>query len=155
MSKGKEEERKGRERERKRKGKGGGEGNWKWSFGRNGKKSRTPQPGIEPGTRASKRSWCSTIEPPRQATSPASLFEILSVLPPLHNIGIIQCPQTKPASLGEPVTVAIVHRARPERTSKLRFASLPISLPPFPFLFLSLSLPFLSSSFPFGLPFAL
>ena len=43
------------------------------------------------------------------------MFEILSVLPPLHNIGIIQCPQTKPASLGEPVTVAIVHRARPER----------------------------------------
>ena len=63
----------------------------------------------------SKRGRCSTIEPPRQATSPASLFEILSVLPPLHNIGIIQCPQTKPASLGEPVTVAIVHRARPER----------------------------------------
>ena len=63
----------------------------------------------------SKRGWCSTIKPPRQATSPASLFEILSVLPPLHNIGIIQCPQTKPASLGEPVTVAIVHRARPER----------------------------------------
>ena len=31
------------------------------------------------------------------------------------NIGIIQCPQTKPASLGEPVTVAIVQRARPER----------------------------------------
>ena len=59
--------------------------------------------------------WCSTIEPPRQATSPASLFEILSVLPPLHNIGIIQCPQTKPASLGGPVTVAIVHRERPER----------------------------------------
>ena len=26
------------------------------------------------------------IEPPRQATSPASLFEILSALPPLHNI---------------------------------------------------------------------
>ena len=57
----------------------------------------------------------SYLKPPRQATSPASLFEILSVLPPLHNIGIIQCPQTKPASLGEPVTVAIVHRARPER----------------------------------------
>ena len=47
--------------------------------------NRTPDP--------SKRGWCSTIEPPRQATSPASLFEILSVLPPLHNIGIIQCPQ--------------------------------------------------------------
>ena len=34
-------------------------------------------------------------------------------------------------------------------------ASLPISFPPFPFFFLSLSLPFLSSSFPFDLPFAL
>ena len=36
---------------------------------------------------------CSTIEPPRQATSPSSSLEILSALPPLHNIGIIQCPQ--------------------------------------------------------------
>ena len=34
-------------------------------------------------------------------------------------------------------------------------ASLPISFPPFPFFFLALSLPFLSSSFPFDLPFAL
>ena len=33
-------------------------------------------------------------------------------------------------------------------------ASLPISLPHFPFLFLSLPLPFLSSSFPFDLSFA-
>ena len=40
----------------------------------------------------SKRGW-STTEPPRQATPPASLFEILSALPPLHSIGIIQCPQ--------------------------------------------------------------
>ena len=41
----------------------------------------------------SQRGWRSTIEPPRQATSPASLFEILSILPPLHNTGIIQCPE--------------------------------------------------------------
>ena len=34
-------------------------------------------------------------------------------------------------------------------------ASLPVSLPHFPFLFLSLPLPFLSSSFPFDLSFAL
>ena len=37
----------------------------------------------------SKCGWCST----KQSTSPASLFEILSALPPLHNIGIIRCPQ--------------------------------------------------------------
>ena len=45
----------GRGRERKRKeerGKERGKGNWKSSFGRNGKKSQTPQPGIEPGTPA-------------------------------------------------------------------------------------------------------
>ena len=77
------------------------------------KKSLTPSRESNPGP--SKRGWCSTIEPPRQATSPASLFKILSVLPPLHNMGIIQCPHTKPASLGEPVAVAIVHRARPKR----------------------------------------
>ena len=110
--KGEEEEGKGRGRERKRKGKGereiGSEAlaeTEKIANAPAGNRTRDP----------SKRGWCSTIEPPRQATSPASLFEILSVLPPLHNIGIIQCPQTKPASLGEPVTVAIVHRARPER----------------------------------------
>ena len=40
-------------RERERKGeRRKGKGNWKWSFGRNGKKSQTPQPGIEPGTPA-------------------------------------------------------------------------------------------------------
>ena len=49
----------------------------------------------------SKRGWCSTIEPPRQAISPASLFEILSALAPLHNI--IQCPQlTNPLRSGNP-----------------------------------------------------
>ena len=48
----------------------------------------------------SKRGWCSTIEQLRQTTSPASLFEILSALPPLHNRGIIQCPQTNPLCSG-------------------------------------------------------
>ena len=109
-----------RGRERKRKGKKeegkGGKGIWKWSFGRNGKNRKPPPPPAENRARdPSKRGWCSTIEAPRQATSPASFFEILSVLSPLHNIGTIQCQQTIPASLGEPVTAAIVHRARPER----------------------------------------
>ena len=50
----------------------------------------------------SKRGRCSTIEPPRQATSPVSLFKILSALPPLHNIGISQCPQlTNPLRSGD------------------------------------------------------
>ena len=82
----------GRGRERKRKGKGereiGSEAlaeTEKIANAPAGNRTRDP----------SKRGWCSTIKPPRQATSPASLFEILSVLPKLHNIGIIQCPQTK------------------------------------------------------------
>ena len=92
---------KGRGRERRK-----GKGNWKWSFGRNGKNCKRP---------------------PRQTTSPGSLFEILSALPPLHNIGIIQCPPlTNPLLLGGPVTVAIVHHARTERivneiNAKVRF----------------------------------
>ena len=109
-----ERKRKGKEEEEKERGRERGEGKLEVKLWQKRKKIANAPAGNR--TRdPSKRGWCSTIEPPRQATSPASLFEILSVLPPLHNIGIIQCPQTKPASLGEPVTVAIVHRARPER----------------------------------------
>ena len=49
-----------RQRKRKRKGKESIKGNGKWNFDRKGKKSQTPQPGIEPGTH-SKCGWCSTI----------------------------------------------------------------------------------------------
>ena len=76
-SKGEEEEGKGRGRERKRKGKGereiGSEAlaeTEKIANAPAGNRTRDP----------SKRGWCSTIEPPRQATSPASLFE----MPKLH-----------------------------------------------------------------------
>ena len=68
----------GRGRERKRKGKKeegkGWKGNWKWSLAETEKIANAPA-----GNRTrnpSKRGWCSTIEPPRQATSPAGLFEI-------------------------------------------------------------------------------
>ena len=61
----------------------------------------------------SKRGWCSTIEPPRQATSPASLFEILSALPPLHNIGIIQCPQLTNPQLFLQCTPWVFRRTEP------------------------------------------
>ena len=97
-----ERKRKGKEEEGKEKGKGerereiGSEAlaeTEKIANAPAGKRTRDP----------SKRGWCSTIEPPRQAISPASLFEILSALPPLHNIGIIQCPQlTNPLRSGNP-----------------------------------------------------
>ena len=85
-----------REKERKRKGKKKGKGEREREIGsealaKTEKIANTP---AEKRTRdPSKRGWSSTIQPPRQATSQASLFQILSALPPLHNIGIIQCSQ--------------------------------------------------------------
>ena len=114
-------------------------------------------------------------------TSPASLFEILSALPPLHNIGIIQCPQlTNPLRSGNPSRspLCITHGLKEclggsmvEHQPRLlgfrvRFpagafaifsvsakASLPISLSlsPFPFSFPSSSFPFLFLSLSFSL----
>ena len=107
-----------RERERKRKGKEKGKGKIgsealaeteNIAHAPAGKRTRDP----------SKRGWSSTIEPPRQATSQTSLFEILSVLPHLHNIRIIQCSQlTNPLRSEDPTRVAIVNRARTEGTVK-------------------------------------
>ena len=83
-----------REKERKRKGKETGKGKIgsealaeteNISYAPAWKRTRNPSKRI--------RSWSSTIEPPRQATSETSLFESLSVLPHLHNISIIQCSQ--------------------------------------------------------------
>ena len=76
-------------------GEGMGKGNWKWSFGRNGKNRKRPSRESNPGpqqTRLMLYHWATET-----SDITASLFEILifilSVLPPLHNIGIIQCPQ--------------------------------------------------------------
>ena len=68
-----------------------------------------------------------TTELPGQATSPASLFDNNPLCtPPLHNIGIIRCPLTKPDSGrgggGGGCTVAIefVHREK-GKNEKVRF----------------------------------
>ena len=66
------------------------------------KNCQTLRPGNEPGTPENAADALPLSE--RQVTLPASLFEILSALPPLQNIGIIQCPQlTNPLRPG-PVT---------------------------------------------------
>ena len=84
-----------REREREGKRKGKEKGKLEVKLWQKRKNRKRPSQESNPGPGPSKRGWCSTIEPLRHATSPASLFEILSALPPLHNIGIIQCPQRK------------------------------------------------------------
>ena len=109
---GKEEDRerkedgKGRGRERKRTGNEKGRGKGEREIGSEAlveMEEIANAPALNRTRDPSKRGWCSTIEPPRQATSPASLFEIVSALPPLHNIGIIQCPQlTNPLRSGDP-----------------------------------------------------
>ena len=114
-SKGEVKEGKRRGRERKRKGKGEREiasealaETEKMANAPAGNRTRDPR----------KRGWCSTIEPPRQATSPASLFKILSVLP-----------------------LCDFFRFCHSFTSNFPFPlSLPLSFPSssFPFLFLSL-----------------
>ena len=111
-SKGEEEEGKGRGRERKRKGKEereiGSEAlaeTEKIANAPAGNRTRDP----------SKRGWCSTIEPPRQATSPASLFEILIRSASTAQHRHYPMPTDKTRFAREPDTVAIVHRARPER----------------------------------------
>ena len=71
----------GRGRERKRKGEkeeGKGESEiGSEALAETGKNRKRPS--RESNLDPSKHGWCSTIEPPRQATSPASLFEILTV----------------------------------------------------------------------------
>ena len=168
-------------RERKRKGKKeegkGGKGYWKWSFGRNGKNRKRPSRESNPGpqqTRLMLYHWVGGsekerttpyIEPPRQATSPASLFKILSVLPFMPMLwsggrtdkisnklaGDVAClggsmVEHQPHLLGSQVRFPAGAFAIFSVSAK---ASLPISLSSFPFLFLSLPLPFLSSSSPF------
>ena len=94
----------------------------------------------------SKRGWCSTIEPPRQAISPASLFSNKLA-------GDIAClggsmVEHQPRLLGSRVRFPAGAFAIFSVSAK---ASLPISLSlsPFP------PLPFPSSSFPFPSPFDL
>ena len=127
-------------------------------------KSQTSQPGIEPGTPANAVDALPLSHRDKRHHQLVCLT-LLSALPPLHNKGIIHCPQTNPLRSagggggGGGVTVAIVHPARPEKIvvygvnaksalstserSKVRFcqsftSNFPASLP-FPFSF-SLSL---------------
>ena len=95
-----------RERERKRRGKGRGrerrkgKGYWKWSWGRNGKSRNCPS---RESNRGSQQTQLMLYHWATERNNITSEFEILSALPPLHNIGIIQCPQlTNPLCSGDP-----------------------------------------------------
>ena len=76
-------------------------------------KSQTPKPGIELGTPANAAHALRLSHRDKRHHQPVWLT-ILSTLPPLHNRGIIQCPQTNPFCSGDPSrSPGIVHHARP------------------------------------------
>ena len=114
-------------RKQKVKGKGRGrerrEGNWKWSFGRKEKKIANA-PAENRIRDPSKHSWyrCSSIEPPTQATSPASWFDNFirpaSTSQSSNRRHPMSTDYKKPALLGGPVTIAIVHHTQPDRIVK-------------------------------------
>ena len=62
--------------------------------------SQTPQPGIEPGTPANAVDALPLSHRDKRHHQPVCLT-ILSALPPLHNKGIIHCPQPNPLRSGE------------------------------------------------------